>query len=67
MINLGRGAGMLTLFRGEYSIYGATEVKGKLPRISAILTYEEIPGRVAEDPINIQIYGERVERILKAR
>ncbi|MBT8434021.1 MAG: hypothetical protein KJN95_05145 [Gammaproteobacteria bacterium] len=67
MINLGRGAGTLTMFRGEYSIHGATEVKGRLPRISAILTYDEVPGRIAEDHINVQIYGERVDRILKAR
>lgn len=67
MINLGRDAGTLTLFRGEHSIHGATEVKGKLARISAIFTYDDLPGRIAEEHINIQIYGERVERILRAR
>ena len=66
-INLGRDAGTLTLFRGEHSIHGATEITGKQARISAILTYDEVPGRVAEDRINIQVYGERVERILKSR
>jgi hypothetical protein len=57
----------LTLFRGEYSIHGVTEVEGELPRISAILTYDEVPDRAAEDRINIQIYGARVERLLDSR
>ncbi|MEM8688960.1 MAG: hypothetical protein AAGF81_16630 [Pseudomonadota bacterium] len=62
-----RGAGALTLFRGEYSLHGVTQIEGNLPRITAIFTYDEQPGRVASDEINVQIYGARVERILAER
>ena len=62
-----RGAGTFTLFRGGYSLHGVTRVEGKRPRISAILTYDEQPGRVIDDDINIRIYGERVQRILDSR
>lgn len=62
-----RAAGTLTLFRGGYSLHGVSRVEGTRPRVTAILTYEEEPGCVATDEINIRIYGSRVERILAAR
>lgn len=62
-----RGAGTLTLFRGGYSLHGVSRVEGTRPRVTAILTYEEEPGCVANDDINMRIYGSRVERILAAR
>ena len=62
-----RGAGTFTLFRGGYSLHGVTKVLGTRPRISAIMTYDEQPGRVIEDEINIRIYGPRVETILASR
>ncbi|MCL6284189.1 hypothetical protein M3P21_11695 [Ruegeria sp. 2012CJ41-6] len=62
-----RGAGTFTLFRGGYSLHGVTEVEGNHPRISAIMTYDEQPGRVIGDEINIRIYGKRVEQILANR
>lgn len=62
-----RGAGTLTLFRGEFSLHGVTKVEGKRPRITAVFTYDERPGRTASDDINIRIYGPRVERILAQR
>lgn len=62
-----RGAGTFTLFRGGYSLHGVTEVEGNRPRISAIMTYDEQPGRVIGDEINIRIYGKRVEDILAGR
>ncbi len=62
-----RSAGALTLFRGEYSLHGVTKIEGDLPRITAIFTYDEQPGRVASDEINVRIYGPRVERILAER
>ena len=62
-----RGAGTLTLFRGEYSLHGVTEVEGKQPRVTAIFTYDEQPDRSAGDELNIRIYGPRVERILAER
>lgn len=62
-----RGAGTFTLFRGGYSLHGVTKVEGTRPRISAILTYDEMPDRVIDDEINIRIYGKRVERILASR
>ena len=62
-----RGAGAFTLFRGGYSLHGVTKVEGDHPRISAILTYDEQPGCVISDDINIRIYGKRVEKILAER
>ncbi len=62
-----RGAGTFTLFRGGYSLHGVTKVEGSQPRITAILTYDEQPGKVISDDINIRIYGDRVEKILAQR
>ena len=62
-----RGAGAFTLFRGGYSLHGVTKVEGELPRISAVMTYDEKPGQVISDEINIRIYGKRVEKILHER
>ena len=62
-----RGAGTFTLFRGGYSLHGVTKVEGSLPRISAILTYDEQPGRVIDDEINVRIYGKRVLDVLASR
>ena len=62
-----RGAGTFTLFRGGYSLHGVTKVEGTHPRVSAILTYDEQPGRVIDDDINVRIYGPRVEKILAER
>ncbi len=62
-----RGAGAFTLFRGGYSLHGVTEVEGSQPRVTAILSYSELPGEVISDDINIRIYGSRVEKILAAR
>ena len=62
-----RGAGTFTLFRGGYSLHGVTEVLGKTPRVTAIMTYDEQEGRVIDDDINIRIYGKRVEKILADR
>ena len=64
---LRRAPGTLTLFRGEYALHAVSRVVGARPRISAILTYDESPERVAPDSTNIQIYGSRVEKILKER
>ena len=66
-IQLGRDAGTLTLFRGEFSIHGVTRIDGPTPRVTSIFAYDERPGRVAEDRINIQIYGDRVREILATR
>jgi len=62
-----RGAGTLTLFRGEYSLHGVTKVEGRHPRVTAIFTYDEQPDRSAGDDLNVRIYGPRVERILAER
>ena len=52
------------MFRGEFSLHGVTPIEGGRHRITAIFTYDEMPGRVSSDDINIRIYGQRVERIL---
>ncbi len=62
-----RGAGTFTLFRGGYSLHGVTEVLGSIPRVTAIMTYDEQEGRVISDDINVRIYGKRVEKILADR
>jgi len=62
-----RNAGTLTMFRGEFSLHGVTQIEGNKPRITAIFTYDEIPDRKARNDINIRIYGPRVERILSQR
>jgi hypothetical protein len=62
-----RGAGTFTLFRGGYSLHGVTEVVGAHPRITSIMTYDELPNRVISDDINVRIYGKRVEKILADR
>lgn len=64
---LPRSPGTLTLFRGEYALHAVSRVEGSTPRVSAILTYDELPDRVAPDTTNIQIYGPRVARILRER
>lgn len=64
---IGRGAGTLTVFRGEYSLHGVTGIEGDRPRITAIFTYDDSPGRRSTDEINVTIYGDRVRRILEAR
>lgn len=67
MKSFSRGAGTFTLFRGGYSLHGVTKVEGSIPRVTAIFTYDEQPGRVLSDEVNIQIYGPRVEKILSER
>jgi hypothetical protein len=62
-----RGIGTFTLFRGGYSLHGVTKVEGIQPRVTGIFTYDEQPGRVLSDEVNIQIYGPRVEKILSER
>ncbi|MBG6166851.1 hypothetical protein IWQ54_006551 [Labrenzia sp. EL_195] len=63
----GRSAGTFTLFRGGYSLHGVTEVEGAIPRVTAIMTYDEQEGRVISDDINMRIYGDRVKMILADR
>lgn len=62
-----RGVGTFTLFRGGYSLHGVTEVEGKTPRISAVMTYSEEADTVLSDEVNIRIYGPRVAAILEKR
>ena len=62
-----RGAGTFTLFRGGYSLHGVTKVQGSIPRVTAIMTYDEEEGVTISDDINIRIYGDRVANILAER
>jgi hypothetical protein len=63
-----RGIGTFTLFRGRYSLNGVTKVEVIQLRVTGIFTYDEQPGRVLSDEVNIQIYGRpRVEKILSER
>ena len=64
---LKRGEGTLTLFRGGYTLHGVTTVQGDKRRISAVLSYDPSPDRIATDAVNTRIYGPRVERILAER
>lgn len=62
-----RGAGTLTVFRGMYSLHRVTEVEGTRARITAVLSYDHMPDRIATDRENAHIYGPRVAAILEAR
>ena len=62
-----RGAGTLTLFRGEHSLHRVEPVVGDRQRITAILCYDNEPDCVASDDVNIRIYGDRVKTIIAAR
>lgn len=64
---LQRGEGTLTLFRGGYSLHGVTPVQGERKRISAILSYDPRPDRIASDQANIRLYGPRVAAKLAER
>ena len=64
---LPRSPGTLTLFRGEFALHAVSRIAGPAPRVSAVLTYDELANRVAPDSANSQIYGPRVEEILKQR
>lgn len=64
VVTLPRAAGTLTLFRGMHSVHRVSEVKGPVPRITAILSYDRAPGQVADDDVNVFTYGPRVARLL---
>jgi hypothetical protein len=62
-----RDAGTLTVFRGMYSLHRVSEVQGNRPRITAVLSYDGRPDRIATDRENIHIYGPRVAAVLESR
>jgi hypothetical protein len=64
---LPRGPGTLTIFKGRNAMHRVTEVRGERPRISALLSYDSLPGQFADDETNAFIYGPRVAAILAAR
>jgi len=64
---LPRSAGTLTIFKGRHAMHRVTEVQGKRPRISALLSYDSLPDQFADDETNAFIYGPRVAAILAAR
>ncbi len=63
---LARDAGTLTIFRGMYAMHRVSEVRGGMSRITAIFSYDSEPDRIAEDEVNIAIYGSRVAPLLAA-
>jgi hypothetical protein len=64
---LPRQPGTLTIFKGRHAMHRVTEVQGNRPRISALLSYDSLPDRLADDETNAFIYGPRVAAILAAR
>ena len=64
---LPRDAGTLTLFHGRHSLHGVDAVVGMTPRVTAIMTYDELPDCRAGHERNAAIYGPRVEATFKAR
>lgn len=62
-----RDAGTLTVFRGMYSLHRVSTVEGSRPRITAVLSYDGRPDRIATDRENAHIYGPRVAAVLEAR
>ena len=63
---LERGAGTLTLVRSSQTLHGVLPVQGEGKRISAILSYDSKPDRIAPDVKNCILYGPRVEKILES-
>ena len=53
-------AGMLSLFRGHYSLHRVTEVIGKRKRLQAILGYNTQKGYIGKKESSILHYGPRV-------
>jgi len=62
-----RSAGTLTLFKGIHALHRVSEARGPVPRITAILSYNEAPQVRIPDRINAMIYGPRVAAILARR
>ena len=62
-----REAGTLTVFRGMYALHRVSAVAGNRPRITAVLSYDTRPDRIASDRENGHIYGPRVAAVLEAR
>lgn len=50
-------AGTLAIFRGHDSIHRVTKVAGKTPRITAVLTYADIPDFLVSDYSRQMFYG----------
>ena len=65
--SLPRLAGTLTLFRGRNHFHAVTPVEGTVPRVTAILTYDEKPDCVSTERGNTFIYGPRVAEIYRRR
>ncbi len=49
--------GTLLLFKGRYSIHRVSEIKGKKPRLMALLAYDEKPGINSTDHLRMMRYG----------
>ena len=64
---LPRRPGTLTIFKGRHAMHRVTEVRGLRQRISALLSYDSLPGQFASDETNAFIYGPRVAAILAAK
>jgi hypothetical protein len=64
---LPRRPGTLTIFKGRHAMHRVTEVRGQRQRISAVLSYDSLPGQFASDETNAFIYGPRVAAILAAK
>lgn len=60
-------AGTLQLFNGRRTMHRVRAVYGAKQRIQSVLSYDCLPGQRAADEKNVQLYGERVARILEAR
>lgn len=67
LVRPAREAGTLTVFRGMYALHRVSEVIGSRPRITAVLSYDTRPDRLASDRENAHIYGPRVAAVLEAR
>jgi hypothetical protein len=57
-------AGTLAIFRGHDSIHRVTKVAGKTPRITAVLTYADVPDFLVSDYSRQMFYG-RTEPIAR--
>ena len=51
------GAGALILFRGRYTIHRVTPVRGRTPRLLAVLSYDTRPGVMLTEHNRLLFYG----------
>ena len=66
VVRVDRAPGSLVIFYGHQSLHRVTPIEGKVPRLVAVMCYEEQPGVVGQPEMNTAIYGPRVAALQAA-